>query len=140
MLKSGLRSKIFCHNLTNTRKKAPKIIMKEPIKPGRPHSCAGNSRCSYCTQSGRRYVSIRDIMSRGYNVGWYLVVIFSNFWFVFAKFVLVHDAEVIFLLPYVPTASGNLFRTMSARKTTKCSFTGITHISEKIFRCCKQLT
>ena len=44
-------------------------------------------------------------------------------WFVVAIFDLVHDVETIFHLSYVLTASGNLF-------------TGITHISEKISRCC----
>ena len=38
---------------------------------------------------------------------------------------LVHAVETIFHLSYVLTASGNL-----------CSFTGITHFSEKISRCC----
>ena len=49
---------------------------------------------------------------------------------------LVHDVETIFHLPYLLLASGNLFWNMSdARETANCSFTGITHISEKIFRC-----
>ena len=44
-----------------------------------------------------------------------------------------HAVEAINSLPKVLTASGNLFRNMSdARKTAICSFTGITHISEKI--------
>ena len=48
-----------------------------------------------------------------------------------------HDLETIFHLSYVLTVSGNLFRNMSdARETANCSFTGITHISEKISRCC----
>ena len=48
-----------------------------------------------------------------------------------------HDVEIIFHLSYVLTASGNLFCNMSyARETANCSFTGITHISEKIFTCC----
>ena len=50
---------------------------------------------------------------------------------------LVHDVETIFHLSYVLTASGNLFSNMSdACETANCSFTGITHISEKISRCC----
>ena len=48
-----------------------------------------------------------------------------------------HDVETIFDLSNVLTASGNLFLNMSdARETANCSFTGITHISEKISRCC----
>ena len=48
-----------------------------------------------------------------------------------------HDVESIFHLSYVLTASGNLFLNMSdARETAICSFMGITHISEKISRCC----
>ena len=44
-----------------------------------------------------------------------------------------HDVETIFHLSYVLKASGNLFCNMSdARETAICSFTGITHISEKI--------
>ena len=46
-----------------------------------------------------------------------------------------HDVETIFHLSYVLKASGNLFRNMSdARETANCSFTSITHISEKIFQ------
>ena len=44
---------------------------------------------------------------------------------------IVHDVETIFHLSYVLTASGNLFQMLLI-----CSFTGITHISEKISRCC----
>ena len=60
------------------------------------------------------------------------------FCFVVATCDLVHNVETIFHLSYVLTASGNLFkRNMSdARETANCSFTGITHISEKISRCC----
>ena len=59
------------------------------------------------------------------------------FCFVVAICDLVHDVETIFHLFYVHTASGNLFKNMSdARETANCSFTGITHISEKISRCC----
>ena len=48
-----------------------------------------------------------------------------------------HDVETLFRLSSVLTASGNLFLNMSdARETAICSFTGITHISEKISRCC----
>ena len=57
------------------------------------------------------------------------------FCFVVAICDLVHDVTTIFHPSYVLTASGNLFRNMSdARETANCSFTGITHISEKIFR------
>ena len=43
-----------------------------------------------------------------------------------------HDVETTFHLSYVLTASGNLFLNMSdARETANCSFTGITHISER---------
>ena len=57
--------------------------------------------------------------------------------FVVATSILVHYVETIFHLSYVLTASGNLFGNMSdARETVNCSFTGITHISEKISRCC----
>ena len=53
---------------------------------------------------------------------------------------IVHDVETLFHLSYVLTASGNLFCNMSnARETANCSFTGITHISEKISRCCLHL-
>ena len=59
------------------------------------------------------------------------------FCFVVAICDLVHDVEIIFYISYVLTASGNLFRKMSdACETANCSFTGITHISEKISRCC----
>ena len=48
-----------------------------------------------------------------------------------------HDVKTIFRISYVLTASGNLFRNMrSARETANCSFTGITHIIERISRCC----
>ena len=48
-----------------------------------------------------------------------------------------HDVTTIFHLSYVLTAPGNLFLNMSdASETAICSFTGITHISEKISRCC----
>ena len=46
------------------------------------------------------------------------------FCFVVAICDLVHNVELKFPLSYVLTASAN------------CSFTGITHISEKISRCC----
>ena len=50
---------------------------------------------------------------------------------------LVHDVETIFQLSYVLKTSGNLFGNMSdAHETANCSFTGITHTSEKISRCC----
>ena len=50
---------------------------------------------------------------------------------------LVHDVETIFHLSHVLIASGNLLLNMSdAHETANCSFTGITHISEKISRCC----
>ena len=43
-----------------------------------------------------------------------------------------NDKETIFHLFYLLTTSGNLFRNMSdACETANCSFTGITHISEK---------
>ena len=59
------------------------------------------------------------------------------FCFVVAICDLVHDVGAIFHLSYVLTASGNLFRNMNdARETANCSFTGITHISEKFSRCC----
>ena len=59
------------------------------------------------------------------------------FCFVVAICDLVQDVETIFHLSYLLTASGNLFLNMSdARETANCSFTGITHISEKISRCC----
>ena len=46
----------------------------------------------------------------------------------------VHDVDSLCELLI---ASGNLFRNMSgARETADCSFTGITHISEKISSCC----
>ena len=46
-----------------------------------------------------------------------------------------HNVETIFHLSFVLTASGNLFGKMSdAPETANCSFTGITHISEKISR------
>ena len=46
-----------------------------------------------------------------------------------------HAVEAMYGLPKVLTTSGNLFRNMSeARETAKCSFTGITHISEKEFQ------
>ena len=48
-----------------------------------------------------------------------------------------HAVEVMYSLPSVLTVSGNLFLNMSdAGETAICSFTGITHISEKISRCC----
>ena len=57
--------------------------------------------------------------------------------FVVAICDLVHDVETIFHLSYLLTASGFFFENMSdARETANCSFTGITHISEKISRCC----
>ena len=47
-----------------------------------------------------------------------------------------HAVEAMFGLPPVLTASGNLLGNMSdARETAIFSFTGITHISEKISRC-----
>ena len=50
---------------------------------------------------------------------------------------LVHDAKAIHDLNALLIAPGNLFRNMSnASETAYCSFTGITHISEKISRCC----
>ena len=53
---------------------------------------------------------------------------------------LVHDVETIFQLCLLQ-ASGNLFLNMSdACKIAICTFTGITHISEKISTCYKQLT
>ena len=59
------------------------------------------------------------------------------FCFVVAICDLVHDVETIFHLSYVLKASGNLFRNISdACETANCSFMGITHISEKISRCC----
>ena len=59
------------------------------------------------------------------------------FCFVVAICDIVHDVETIFHLSYVLKASVNLFCNMSdARETANCSFTGITHISEKISRCC----
>ena len=80
----------------------------------------------------------------GCNVGWCQWTIFSYFWDYYFLLCccymwpsLVHDVETIFHLSYVQTASGNLFWNMSdAHETANCSFTGITHISEKIFRCC----
>ena len=48
---------------------------------------------------------------------------------------LVHNVEAIHDLCKLLTASGNLFWNMSeARETANCSFTGITHIPEKISR------
>ena len=48
---------------------------------------------------------------------------------------LVHDMKTIFHLSYLLIASENLLFNMSgARETANCSFTGITHISEKISR------
>ena len=59
------------------------------------------------------------------------------FCFVVAIGDLVHDEEDIHGLCQLLTASENLFWNMSdARETAICSFTGITHISEKISRCC----
>ena len=62
------------------------------------------------------------------------------FCFVVAICDLVHDVETIFHISFVLTASGNLFCKMTdareTAETTNCSFTGITHISEKISRCC----
>ena len=59
------------------------------------------------------------------------------FCFVVAICDLVCDVETMFHLSYVLTASGNLYGNMSdAHETANSSFTGITHISEKIFRCC----
>ena len=47
-------------------------------------------------------------------------------------FDLVHDVEVIFPLPKLLTAPGNLFQNKcDACEIAICSFTGITHISEK---------
>ena len=58
------------------------------------------------------------------------------FCFVVAICDIVHDVKTILHLSYVLTASGNLFLNMSdARETANCSFTCITHISEKISRC-----
>ena len=53
--------------------------------------------------------------------------------FVVAMWDVMHDLVTIFHLFYVLTASENLFGNMSE---ANCSFTGITHISEKISRCC----
>ena len=62
------------------------------------------------------------------------------FCFVVAICDLVHDVETIFHLSYVLAVSENLFWNMSdARETANCSFTGITHISENISRCCSHL-
>ena len=48
-----------------------------------------------------------------------------------------HDVETIFHLSYVLTVSGNILLNIGdARETANCIFTGITHISEKIHRCC----
>ena len=58
---------------------------------------------------------------------------FFIFCFVVAICDLVLDVETIFHIPYVLIASGNLFWKMSdARVTANSSFTGITHILEKI--------
>ena len=63
------------------------------------------------------------------------IVFFSGF--VVALFDLVHDVEAIYGLCYLLKASGNFSQNMSeANETANCSFTGITHISEKISRCC----
>ena len=58
--------------------------------------------------------SLEMALVKEYNVGWFLVVNFYFFsinfcWFVAAIFDLVRDVEAIFHLPYVLTASGNLF-------------------------------
>ena len=53
---------------------------------------------------------------------------------------LVHDVEVLYGICYLQSATENLFKNMSdVRETAICSFTSITHISEKIYRCCLQL-
>ena len=50
---------------------------------------------------------------------------------------LVYDVETIFHLSNLLTAYGNLFCNMSdALEIANSSFTCITHISEKIYRCC----
>ena len=44
-----------------------------------------------------------------------------------------HAVEAVYCIPKVLTASVNLFLSMSdTRETVICSFTGITHISEKV--------
>ena len=53
---------------------------------------------------------------------------------------LLHDVRAYHGLYLLLPASGALFGVMSdARATANCSFPGITHISEKISRCCSQL-
>ena len=47
-----------------------------------------------------------------------------------------HAVEAMYCIPKVLTASVNLFLNMSdTRETVICSFTGITHISEKVSIC-----
>ena len=59
------------------------------------------------------------------------------FCFVVAICDLVHDVKTIFHIFYLLTAFRNLFFNMSdACETANSSFTGITHISEKISGCC----
>ena len=51
-----------------------------------------------------------------------------------------HVVEAMYGFSYVLTALGNTFLNISdARETAICSFTGITHISEKISRCCEHI-
>ena len=66
------------------------------------------------------------------------MVVIIIFCFVVALCDLLQDVETIFYLPNVLTASGYLFflNMSDARETANCSFTGITHISEKISRWC----
>ena len=63
---------------------------------------------------------------------------FSCFFFLFfAIYDLVHDVETIFKLYLLLTASGSLFSNIcDAPGNSKLQFPGMTHISEKIFRCC----
>ena len=55
-----------------------------------------------------------------------------SFCFVVAICDIVQAVEATYGISYVLTSSGNLFGNMSdARETANCSFTGITHISER---------
>ena len=62
--------------------------------------------------------------------------LFFFFCFVVAICDLVNDVEAIHDLCSLQTASENLSIMSDAHETAICSFTGITHILEKISRCC----
>ena len=91
-----------------------------------------------CKGEGTQGIQCRMVFGGQFFFEFFKII----FWgFVDAIFDLVHDVEPIFHLPYVLTTSGNFCLNMSdAHETAICSFTGISHISEKISRCCWQLT